>query len=90
MAITAQDVGDAEAADAIEPSPSGNNLRGLYAVIAGALSGFGPYVPTATLAASLAKHCQRMACRLRWSWGTDHEPSNYTGAILLLRAVTQR
>jgi MFS family permease len=36
-----------EAADAIEPSPSGASLRGLDAVnlfLAGALSGFGPYV----------------------------------------------
>ena len=37
----------AEAAHAIEPSPSGNSVRGLDAVnlfLAGALSGFGPYV----------------------------------------------
>jgi MFS family permease len=37
----------AEAANAIEPSPSGSSLRGLDAVnlfLAGALSGFGPYV----------------------------------------------
>jgi MFS family permease len=37
----------AGAADAIEPSPSGSSLRGLDAVnlfLAGALSGFGPYV----------------------------------------------
>ena len=37
----------AEAADAIEPSPSGNSVHGLDAVnlfLAGALSGFGPYV----------------------------------------------
>ena len=37
----------AEAANAIEPSPSGNSVRGLDAVnlfLAGALSGFGPYV----------------------------------------------
>jgi hypothetical protein len=36
----------AEAADAIEPSPSGASLRGLDAVnllLAGASSGFGPY-----------------------------------------------
>jgi len=44
MATTAD---DEEAADAIEPSPSGQSLRGLDAVnlfLAGALSGFGPYV----------------------------------------------
>ena len=43
MVITADDAG----ADAIEQSPSGTNLRGLDAVnlfLAGALSGFGPYV----------------------------------------------
>src|SRR5271154_600086 len=37
----------AEAADTIEPSPSGNSVRGLDGVnlfLAGALSGFGPYV----------------------------------------------
>jgi MFS family permease len=37
----------AEAADAIEPSPSGNSVHGLDAVnlfLAGALSGFGPYI----------------------------------------------
>ena len=37
----------AQAANAIEPSPSGNSVRGLDAVnlfLAGALSGFGPYV----------------------------------------------
>src|ERR1700683_500200 len=37
----------AEAADAIEPSPSGNSMRGLDAVnlfLAGALSGSGSYV----------------------------------------------
>jgi len=37
----------AEAVDAIEPSPSGNSVRGLDGVnlfLAGALSGFGPYV----------------------------------------------
>jgi MFS family permease len=37
----------AEAANAIEPSPSGNSVRGLDAInlfLAGALSGFGPYV----------------------------------------------
>lgn len=37
----------AEAADAIEPSPSRNSLRGLDGVnlfLAGALSGFGPYI----------------------------------------------
>ncbi len=40
-------VDSAGAADAIEPSPSGASLRGLDAVnlfLAGALSGFGPYV----------------------------------------------
>ena len=44
MAIAADSVG---VADAIEPSPSGTSLRGLDAVnlfLAGALSGFGPYV----------------------------------------------
>jgi MFS family permease len=44
MVITADDAG---VADAIEPSPSGTSLRGLDAVnlfLAGALSGFGPYV----------------------------------------------
>ena len=43
MVITADDAG----ADAIEQSPSGTSLRGLDAVnlfLAGALSGFGPYV----------------------------------------------
>ena len=38
---------DSAVADAIEPSPSGSSLRGLDAVnlfLAGALSGFGPYV----------------------------------------------
>jgi MFS family permease len=44
MVITAVDAG---AADAIEPTPSATSLRGLDAVnlfLAGALSGFGPYV----------------------------------------------
>jgi MFS family permease len=44
MVITAV---DARAADAIKPSPSATSLRGLDAVnlfLAGALSGFGPYV----------------------------------------------
>jgi len=44
MTIAADSAG---AADAIEPSPSGSSLRGLDAVnlfLAGALSGFGPYV----------------------------------------------
>src|ERR1700683_969834 len=44
MVITADDAG---VADAIEPSPSSTSLRGLDAVnlfLAGALSGFGPYV----------------------------------------------
>ena len=44
MAIAADSAG---VADAIEPSPSGASLRGLDAVnlfLAGALSGFGPYV----------------------------------------------
>src|SRR6202166_2084661 len=44
MVITADSAG---AADAIEPSPSGASLRGLDGVnllLAGALSGFGPYV----------------------------------------------
>src|ERR1700683_1211147 len=44
MVITADDAG---VADAIEPSPSATSLRGLDAVnlfLAGALSGFGPYV----------------------------------------------
>jgi MFS family permease len=44
MVITADSAG---AADAIEPSPSSTSLRGLDAVnlfLAGALSGFGPYV----------------------------------------------
>ena len=44
MVITADYAG---VADAIEPSPSGTSLRGLDAVnlfLAGALSGFGPYV----------------------------------------------
>ena len=44
MAIAAHSAG---VADAIEPSPSGASLRGLDAVnlfLAGALSGFGPYV----------------------------------------------
>jgi len=44
MAIAADSTG---VADAIEPSPSGASLRGLDAVnlfLAGALSGFGPYV----------------------------------------------
>jgi len=44
MVITAVDAG---AADAIEPTPSATSLRGIDAVnlfLAGALSGFGPYV----------------------------------------------
>ena len=44
MVIAADSAG---VADAIEPSPSGTSLRGLDAVnlfLAGALSGFGPYV----------------------------------------------
>jgi predicted MFS family arabinose efflux permease len=44
MAIAANSAG---VADAIKPSPSGASLRGLDAVnlfLAGALSGFGPYV----------------------------------------------
>src|ERR1700675_1468449 len=44
MVIAADSAG---VADAIEPSPSGRSLRGLDAVnlfLAGALSGFGPYV----------------------------------------------
>ncbi len=47
MVITTHDADKAEAADAIEPSPSGSSLRGLDAVnlfLAGVLSGFGPYV----------------------------------------------
>ena len=44
MVITADNAG---VADVIEPSPSATSLRGLDAVnlfLAGALSGFGPYV----------------------------------------------
>jgi hypothetical protein len=44
MAIAAEPTG---AADAIEPAPSDASVRGLDAVnlfLAGALSGFGPYV----------------------------------------------
>src|SRR6202453_1820676 len=47
MIIAADSAEAAEAADAIEPSPSGNSVHGLDAVnlfLAGALSGFGPYV----------------------------------------------